>query len=69
MLLQGRNIAHSCGKSELLELEGAIEGHLVQLPYSEEGHLQFDLVLRIPSSLTLNFFRDGASITSLDNLC
>lgn len=68
MLLQGRNIAHSCGKSELLELEGAIEGHLVQLPYSEEGHLQFALVLRIPSSLTLNVCMDRISDTSLGNL-
>ena len=52
---------------ESLELEETFKGHLVQLPYSERGHLQLHQVLRAPSSLTLNVSRDGAPTTSLGN--
>ena len=51
------------------ELEGTLEGHLVQLPCNEQGHLQLHQVLRAPSSLTSGFCMDGASTTSLGNLC
>ena len=54
---------------ELLELEGNFKGHLVQLPCNEQGHLQLHQVLRAPSSLTLSVSRNGASTTSLGNLC
>ena len=33
---------------ELFKLEGALKGHLVQLPCSEQGHLQLYQVLRAP---------------------
>ena len=52
-----------------------IQGHLVQLPCNEQGHLHLLiyylhlLVLRAPSSLTLSVSRDGASTTNLGNLC
>ena len=39
---------------ELFELEGTFKGHRVQLPCSEQGHLQLHQVLRAPSSLTLS---------------
>jgi len=55
--------------TELFELEQSPKGHLVQLPCNEQGHLQLYQVLRAPSSLTLGVCRDGASTTSLDNLC
>ena len=51
------------------ELEGAIKGHLVQLPSNEQRHLWLDQVLRAPSSLVLNVSKDRASTTSLGNLC
>ena len=54
---------------ESFELEGILEGHLVQLPCTERGHLQLHQVLRAPSSLTSVVSRDGASTTTLDNLC
>ena len=47
---------------ELLELEGTLEGHVVQLPCNEQRHLHLDQVLRAPSSLTLNASKDGASV-------
>jgi len=39
---------------ESFELEGTLKGHLVQLPYSEQGHPQLNQVFRAPSSLILN---------------
>jgi len=51
------------------DLEGTVEDHLVQLPCSEQAHLQLPQVLRAPSSLTLGVCRDGAPITSLGNMC
>ena len=46
---------------ELFGLEGTLKGNLVQLPCSEQGHLQLEQVLRAPSSLmTLNVYRDRA---------
>ena len=54
---------------ELFELEETLKGHLVQIPCSEQGHLQLHQVLRAPSSLTLRVSKDGASTTSLGNLC
>ena len=39
---------------ELFELEGMLNGYLVQLPCNEQGHLQFHQVLRAPSSLILS---------------
>jgi len=44
----------------LFELEGTLKGHLVQLPCTEQGHLQLHQVLRAPSSLTRSVCRDGA---------
>ena len=43
---------------ESFELEGILEGHLVQLPCTERGHLQLHQVLRAPSSLTSSVSRD-----------
>ena len=50
-------------------LEGTIKGHLVQLPYSEQGHLLLDQIAHSPISLTLNGSKEGVSTTSLGNLC
>jgi len=33
---------------ESFELEGTLQGHLVQLPCTEQGHLQLHQVLRAP---------------------
>ena len=52
----------------LLELEGTLNGHLVQLPCNEEGHYGYIRLLRAPSRLTLNVSRDRASTTCLGNL-
>jgi len=52
-----------------LELEGTLEDHLLQLPCNEQGHLQLKQVLRALVSLILSVSRDGASTTSLGNLC
>jgi len=38
---------------ELFELEGTFKGHLLQLPCSQQGHLQLHQVLRVLSRLTL----------------
>jgi len=53
---------------ESFELEGALEGNLVQLLGNEKGLLQLDQVLRALSRPTLKVSRDGVSTTSLDNL-
>ena len=45
---------------ERFKLEETLEGHLVQLPCTEQGHLQLHQVLRAPSSLTRSVCRDGA---------
>jgi len=50
-------------------LGGAHKGRLVQFLCNKQGHLQLHQVLRAPSSLTLGVSRDGASTTSLGNLC
>ena len=50
--------------TELLEMEGTFKGYLVQLPCNEQERLQIDLVLRVPSSLTLGASRDEAPTTS-----
>ena len=55
------------GITELLELEGTLKGHLVQLPCNEQGHPHLHQVLRAPTSLTLNVSRDGA-FTSYSSL-
>ena len=63
-------ISNTCRKvTESSELEGTFRGHLVQLPCTEQGHPQLQQVLRAPSSLTMGFYRDGASTTSPGNLC
>ena len=41
----------------------------IQTPAVNRDTLQLHQVLRAPSSLTLSVFRDGASTTSLGNLC
>ena len=48
---------------ELPELEGTLKVHAMN------RHLQLSQVLRAPSSLILNVYRDRASTTSLGNLC
>lgn len=52
----------------LFELEGTLKDHLVQLPCSEQRHLQLEQVLRTPSSLTLNVSGDEASTSSPGSL-
>ena len=54
---------------EQFVFDGSVEGHLVQLPCSEQGYLQLHQLLRAPSNLTLGVSRDGAPTTSLGNLC
>ena len=54
---------------EPYELEGTLRSHLIQLPCTEQEHLQPDQVLRDPSNMILSVSRDGASTTSLGNLC
>jgi len=54
---------------ESLELEGTFKGHLVQLPCNEQGHHSHIRLPRASSSLALKVSRDGASTTSLGNLC
>jgi len=53
---------------EPLELEGALKGHLVHLPCTEQGHPQLHQVLRTPSSLTSAVSGDGASTSSVGRL-
>lgn len=43
---------------ELFELEGPFKGHLVQLPFKEQGCLQLEQVLRDLSNLAFNVLRD-----------
>lgn len=43
-------------------LEGTLNDHLVPLLCREQGHPQLQLVLRAPSSLTVNITRDAASL-------
>ena len=71
LVLEGKGVNNTWNVNiiERLELEGILKGRLVQLPYSEEGHLQLSQVFRAPSSLTLCVSRDRESITSLGNLC
>lgn len=64
--------------SILMEMEGdyrmvwaeeTFQGHPVQPPCIEQGHLQVDVrSLRTLSNLVLNVFRNGASTTSLGNM-
>lgn len=48
LLINGREII------DAFELEGTLKGHLIQLLYSEQGHLQPDQVFRALSSLALS---------------
>lgn len=48
-------------------LEWTFKGHPTQLPCNEQGHLQFDQMLRAPSSRTSSVSRDKESSTSLNN--
>jgi len=57
-----------CPYVELVESEGTLKGHLVQLHCSEQGHIQLNQVLRASSNLALNVCKDGASTTSLGSL-
>ena len=47
--------------TELFELEGTLKGHLVQLPCSEQGHLQLNQVAQSLVQLTLNISEDEES--------
>ena len=53
---------------ESFELEETLNGHVVLLPCNDQGHLHLHQVLKTPSSLTLTVSKDGALITSPDNL-
>ena len=53
----------------MFELEGTLKGDPVQLPCSEQGHIQLHQVLRAPSSLILKISKEGASTSSPGNLC
>jgi len=44
--------------TEALELEGTFKGHLVQLPFNEQGHHSLIMLLRAWSSLALNVSMD-----------
>lgn len=48
-------------------LEGTFKGHLVQRPAMSRDI--FNRLLRASSNLTLNVSQDGASVTSLGDLC
>ena len=50
--------------TELFELEGIFESHLVQPPCNEQGHAQVD---QDAQGLVLKVSRDRASTTMLDN--
>ena len=58
----GKQLPERCRITELLELEGTVQGHLTQLPSNDQG--QLDQVFRAPSTLTLSVPRDGAATTS-----
>ena len=54
---------------ELLELEGTLNGHLVQLPaLNRDTCSSIRCSEPCPQSLTLNVSKDGASTTSLSKL-
>ena len=54
---------------EAFDLEGPLKGYLFQFPCNEQEHPQLHQMLRALTSPTLNVSRDGASTTSLGNLC
>ena len=45
---------------ELFEMEGTLKGQLVQLSYSEQGHLQLHQVVQSPIQPDLEFLQGGA---------
>lgn len=47
-------LINGCEIIDAFELEGTLKGHLIQLLYSEQGHLQPDQVFRALSSLALS---------------
>ena len=57
-----------CRITELFELEGTLKGHLVQLPCSEQGHLQLHQAAQSPVQPDLQCLKGWASTTSLGNL-
>ena len=68
-ITHGEQLKHPAwpyGSREWFELEGSLKGHLVQLSYSGQRHLQLHQVLRALSSLTLSV---RTFTTSLGNLC
>jgi len=54
---------------ERLGLDRTFKGHLVQLLVVIRDIFHWIRLLRAPSNLTWNVSRDGASATSLGNLC
>ena len=56
------------GIMEWFGWEGTFEGHLIQPPCHEQGHLHPDQVAQSPVQPGLECFQDGASTTSLGNL-
>lgn len=54
--------------TELLELEGILKGHLLQLPCSDQGHPQLNQVAYSLVQPGLDCLQGWASITSLGNL-
>lgn len=55
-----------CHSIDCLELQGTVYDDLVQLPHSEEGHLQLDQVAQ--NLIQPHLERNMASATSLGNL-
>ena len=49
------------GIIESCEMEEILKGHLVQLSYHEQEHLQLDQLTRAPSSLTSIVSKDEAT--------
>lgn len=47
---------------ELLELEGTVKGHQVQLPFNEKGHLQLNQVAQSPRQPDLACVQDTCSL-------
>jgi len=54
---------------EWFGFEETFKGYLVQAPCNEQGRLPIDQFAQGPTNLTLNVSRDGASMTSVGNLC